>query len=165
MFSQRADDPSGSSLRQDDARQSIEVLHAIQGMRNQLGGISFSGAPQKQGRLMISGVSVSSYIDLFVHGSTRGVEQIGGALLRMTQDDAETENAKAKRKEARLYVATVVRLHVDQNLKPGLPVANKLCMSIDVRHGEAFTAPSSNARRISDLESACSFIAAMWPSM
>jgi hypothetical protein len=165
MFSQRADDPSGSSLRQDDARQSIEVLHGIQGMKNQLGGMSFSAAPQRQGRLMISGVSVSSRIDLYVHGATRGVEQVGGASLRMTQDDAETESAKVKRKEAGLYVATVVRLHVEQNLKPKLPIANKLCMSIDIRHGEAFTAPPSNARRISDIESACSFITAIWPGI
>src|SRR5438034_7735259 len=32
MLRQRADDPSMSALRQDDARHSIEVLHAIQGM-------------------------------------------------------------------------------------------------------------------------------------
>src|SRR5262245_33569975 len=36
MLRQRAEDAAESSLRQDDARQSIEVIHAIQRMANQL---------------------------------------------------------------------------------------------------------------------------------
>jgi hypothetical protein len=35
-------------------------------------------------------------------------------------------------------------------------------MSIDVQHGEVFTAPDSNTRRMNDLENACRFIAALW---
>jgi hypothetical protein len=36
MLKQRAEDASESALRHDDAKQSIEVLHAIQRMQNQL---------------------------------------------------------------------------------------------------------------------------------
>ena len=162
VLAQRAEDTSQSTLRRDDARQSIEVLHAVQGMRNQLSGFSFTRAPQNQGRLHISGVSVSAHLDLFVHASTRGVSQVGGAILRMTQDDAETEAARIKRRDMGLYVAAVVRLHLERVCKPSNVIANKLCMSIDLRHGEVFAAPASNTRRITDIENACVFIAAAW---
>jgi hypothetical protein len=88
--------------------------------------------------------------------------QIGAALLRMTQDDAETDEAKAKRQNMGLYVATMIRRHVDENFASNREPANRLCLSIDIQHGEVFVAPSANARRASDLESACRMIAAIW---
>ena len=103
MFEQRAADPAESSLRQDDARQSIEVIHAIRGMSNQLAGNLFHTAPNSQPKLSISGVEVSVRADLWVHGAARGVDQIGGAMLRMTQDDAETPTAIARRREMGTY--------------------------------------------------------------
>lgn len=162
MFAQRAEDAAESAVRQDDARQSIEVLRALQGMSNQLSSLAFHHAPQSQPKLVIAGVEVSVRADLWVHGASRGVEQIGGALLRMTQDDAETPTAAAKRREMGLYAATIMRLHVDGN-NPGQRVpSNRLCMSIDIRHGQVFAAPASNSRRMSDIEAACRGIAALW---
>lgn len=167
MFQQRAEDSAESSLRQDDARQSIEVLHALQRMRNQLAGFDFVPAPVNQDRLLLAGVEVSVRPDLLVHSSGRGQELIGAAILRMTQDDADSENARTKRRDMGLYVATLARLHVDQHIAPSTnrAVANKLCMSIDVQHGEVFQAPVSNTRRMHDVENACRFIAALWPTM
>ncbi|MBK1868091.1 hypothetical protein [Taklimakanibacter albus] len=165
MLAQRAIDPSQSSLAQDDAKQSIEVLHAIQGMANKLKGYDFQSVPLKQAKLKLGGVEVSVYADMLVHGSTKGHEQIGAAILRMTQDDADTDPAKAKRKEMGLYVATMARLHVDQNISSNRQPTNKLCMSIDVQHGEVFCAPDSNTRRMKDLENACRTIAALWPTI
>lgn len=159
MFQQRVADMSESSLRRDDAAKSIEVLHAIQGMQNQLSTYNFALAPAKQGKLVLSGVEVSVYADMLVYSK----ENIGAALLRMTQDDASTEAAIEKRKQMGLYVATMVRLHVDQNIQTDLKPANKLCMSIDVQHGEVFVAPNSNTRRVNDLTAACQMIAALWP--
>lgn len=167
MLRQRSEDPAESALRQDDARQSIEVLYAIQRMRNQLAGFDFLSAPADQGRLLLAGVEVSVRADLLVHGSGRGQELIGAAVLRMTQDDAESENARSKRRDMGLYVATLARLHVDQNIAPATnrTVSNRLCMSIDVQHGEVFQAPDSNTRRMNDVENACRFIAALWPTV
>lgn len=51
MFQHRVADMSESTLRRDDAAKSIEVLHAIQGMQNQLSTYNFSKAPAKQGSL------------------------------------------------------------------------------------------------------------------
>lgn len=58
MFDQRMVDPSVSTLMQDDARNSIAVLHGIQRMRNQLSAFQFVAAPAKQSKLTIEGVSL-----------------------------------------------------------------------------------------------------------
>ena len=162
MLHQRATDPSESAMRQEDARLSIEVVNAIQGMGNRLGQYTFVPAPQRQNKLTISGVEVSVRADLLVHGQTRGIEQIGAAILRVTKDDATTASAKEKRKQMGLYVATLVKLHVDKNIASNRKTSNKLCMSIDVQHREVFSAPAQVTRRISDIENACKVIASFW---
>ncbi len=165
MFKQRKSDASLGPLIRDDAVQSIEVLNSVQGMANKLKAFDFRLAPVRQDKLIISKVEISVRADLLVYGSKKDVEEIGLAILRMTQDDAETEAAKAKRKEMGLIVATLARMHVDANFQTNRKPANRLCMSIDVQHGEAFCAPDSNAQRVKNLESACQFISGLWPSI
>lgn len=162
---QRVADPSESSLRQDDALKSIEVLHAIQGMGNQLASYEFRPAPAKQGKLVLGGVEVSVYADLLVYGAAKGVDQVGTAILRMTQADASSEAAVEKRRQMGLYVATLGRLHVEQNIQTNREPANRLCMSIDVQHGEIFVAPNANTRRVNDLTAACQMIHALWATV
>lgn len=162
MLRQRAEDASESALRQDDARQSIEVLSAIQRMQNQLRPFSFRSAPTEQPRLSLSDVEVSVRPELLVYAVSRGQTQRGAAVLRLTQDDTDSDAARGRRREMGLYVATLIRLHVDQNLAGNEPISNRLCMSIDVQRGELFQAPDANTRRMNDLENACRFIAALW---
>ena len=162
MFSLRSQDPNESALRQDDARHSIEVLHAIQAMANQLASFDFHAAPQDQPTLSIVGVEISVRADLLVHGAVRNREQIGAAILRMTQDDADTDAARSRRQDMGFYVATLARVHLEANIKSDREPANRLCLSIDVQHGEAFACPNANTRRRNDLENACRFIAAVW---
>ena len=76
MFEQRAADPSESDTRQDDARQSIEVLTALRGMNNQLARYQFHDAGQSQPKLVLAGVEVSVRADLWVYGQSRGEEQL-----------------------------------------------------------------------------------------
>jgi len=164
MLSQLAADSSQKLLIREDAKLSIEVLHALQGMGNKLASLDFHAAPKKQDKLLISGVTVSAYADLVVHGKSKGQDQYGVAILRMTQDDAETDAAKSKRKEMGLYVAAIASLHAEQNISSKRDPANRLSMSIDVQHGEAFAATNSNTRRIANIQSACTMISALWPS-
>lgn len=164
-FNQRADDPSISALRQDDARNSVEVLHAIQRMANSLTQFSFEPAPKRQAKLDLAGVEISVYADLIVTGTLRRAPHSGVAILRMTQADGESEAAQTRRREMGLYVATLARLHAEQNFDLSKPISNRFCMSIDVQHGECFQAPESNSRRMNDLENACRFIVAMWDSV
>ena len=156
MFQQRAEDPAESDLRQDDARQSIEVIRAVRNMANQLAGYQFVEAPHSQPKLVLSGVEISVRTDLWVYGNSRGREQIGGAILRMTQDDG------ARRDDMGRYVATLVRMHLDQNNPTNREPVNRLCMAIDVRHGQIFPAPNASTRRMNDLEAACRVIHALW---
>ena len=165
MFQHRVADMSESSLRQDDAQKSIEVLLAIQGMGNQLKSYDFVPTPAKQTKLVISGVEVSVYADALVHGIAKGIDQIGAAVLRLTQDDSATDAAVEKRRQMGLYVATMVRMHVDQNIQTNRQPANRLCLSIDVQHGEVFVAPNSNTRRVKDITAACQMISALWPGV
>ncbi|MFM9276387.1 hypothetical protein, partial [Pseudarthrobacter sp. NKDBFgelt] len=79
--------------------------------------------------------------------------------------DAETDAALARRREMGLYVATLARRLLDQNNQSDRTPANRLCLSIDVQHGEVFAAPTANVRRMNDLESACRAIAALWPTI
>ncbi len=162
---QRADDPSTSALLRDDANHSIEVLRAIQGMRNQLAEFDFQPAPRDQDRLSINGLEISVRADLLVHSASRSGELIGAAILRMTMDDAETEAAREKRRNMGLYVATLIKMHVERNIISERTPTNRLCLSIDVQHGEVFAAPAANTRRVSDIENVCRMIAAVWPDL
>lgn len=165
MFARRMDDDAESSLRQDDARASIEVIRSAQGMANQLAAFTFLAAPAQQDKLDLAGVEVSVRADLFVSAPIRGVQHNGVAVLRLTQDDADTDAARSKRRDMGLYVATLARMHIEQNFASREPISNRLCMSIDVQHGEAFQTPDANTRRRNDLENACRFISAMWASV
>lgn len=162
MFGQRAGDPSQSALRQDDARLSIEVIRAVQGMANQLGSFDFHAAPAQWPPLTLGGVEVSVKADLLVHGTMRGRDQIGAAILRLTKDDADTDAARSRREDMGHYVAALARIHLEANLPSNREPANRLCLSIDVQHGEAFPCPTTYLRRRNNLENACHFIAALW---
>ncbi|WP_336717581.1 hypothetical protein [Asaia bogorensis] len=166
MFEQRLNDPSVSSLRQDDARNSIEVIRCLMGMTNQLGGYNFAVAPRQQSKVIIEGLEISIRADLLVSGTSRlGKSVHGAAVLRMTQS-AETEAGKAKRQTMGQYVAALTRYHAETHLFGAADeIASKLCMSIDIQHGEVFTAPSSTTRMMNDVASACQFIVALWPSV
>ncbi len=165
MFRQRAGDPASGPLRQDDAQKSIEVLHAVQTMGNQLKQYDFHASPPYLNKLNLAGVDISIRSDLLVYGETKGKAQIGSAIFRMTQDDADTDEAKEKRKDMGLYVATLALRQLSEAPPSNREVAARLCMSIDIQHGEVFVAPNANARRMNDVENACRMIAAIWPTI
>ena len=162
MLDNRANDPSEGPLRHEDARLSIEALHALQRMNNLVSPYTFGRAPARQKKLMISGVEVSVRADLLVYGVGPDADKIGAAVLRMTKDDTASQPAKEKRKRVGLYVATLVAMHVEKNLAPDRHPSIKLCMSIDIQHLQVFTAPTRNTRRVNDLKNACRFIASLW---
>ena len=162
-FKQRAGDPLLSCRQHEVAAQSVEVVHAIHGMRNELGKYQFIKAPWGKSFIMpMRGVDVSVRLDLLVHGVHRGIDQIGAAVLKMTKDDANSPLTLQRREDAGAYAAALVWLYVSQHLETDRTPSNKLCMSIDVRHGKAFVAPRRNSMRIRNLKAACQNIAALW---
>ena len=164
LMQQKVENMALSSLVRDDAAHSIEVLDAIVRMANQLGPYDFQPPPSQQPKLTVAGLEVSVRADLIVHGASRATEQIGAAVLRLTMDAPPNDAAIERRRNMGLYVATLARMHVE-SLRGNREPANRVCMSIDVQHGEVFVAPNANTRRLSDLEAACAFIVAMWPTI
>ena len=166
MLQQKLNDPAESAYRHEDARLSIDALHALQRMQNALAQYSFVSPPSNiQQKLVIAGVTISVSVDMLVHGKTRKIKQIGAAVLRLNKDDEPSSTARDKRKRMGLYAASVIRRHVEENIPSDRTPANKYCMSIDVQHGEVFVAANSNIQRITEIENACRFIAALWPQM
>ena len=160
-FNRMADDPDSTCWQHNVAEQSIEILHAVQGMNNELNRYNFVNAPAGSRIMTISGVKVSVRLDLLVHGASRGEDQIGAAILKMNKD-ATTPLTMQRRRDAGAYAAALIWLYVSQKLQTDRVPSNRLCMSIDVRHGKAFIAPPQNSRRIKDIEAACLGIAALW---
>lgn len=163
LFLQRAVDPAESEFRRDDAKQSIEVIHAMPRMLKDLATYQFTAAPQRQKKLMICGVEVSVRADLYVHGGAQTGNQIGSAVLRMTKDDKATPAAQDKRRQMGLYAATLIMMHMNaSNTQKNRVPAAKLCLAIDVQHGRVFAASKFYKKRVTDLQSACVTIAALW---
>ena len=161
-FEQHADDISLKGFVREDARLSIDVLDSLMKMNNQLGGFGFVQAPAKQPKLMLGKVEVSVNVDLLLSRSKGPVEQVGGALLRLTKADDETEAAAAKRREVGAYAATLVHMHIAKHLAGNKQPFHGLCMSVDIQCEEVHLAPKTYAQKAQNLENACKFIAAMW---
>ena len=151
-------------FQRDDARQSVDVIDAIQEMKDRLEPYQFSTAPPSPGqeKLVIHGVEVSLRVDVCVHSTAKTAEKIGAAVLRMAKDE-QTLAAQSKRKQMGLYVATLIMMHM-KDVQDQAPAA-KLCLSIDVRRGEVFAAPPAHKKRVNDLRSACQTIAALWEKL
>ena len=156
----RSADASLSCWARDDARRSIEAMWAAYRIRNDVASYVFVANPSRASTVIqISGVAVSVHPDLYVHGRSRGIDQIGAAILRLTKDDGA---ASDKRKEMGRYVAALLRLALDAKNPTKRDPANRLCMSIDIQHGRVFVAQRAFAQRLNNLRGACLGIAALW---
>lgn len=163
LFEQRKSDGTLTPFKREDAEKSIEIIDALSRMRNQYAGTDFLPAPQRQAKLNLSGVAVSVECDFLIQGRGRAEGQVGGALLRLaTPEDEETENAKRKREDIGAFAATLVFLHVRQNLAGNLEAKSPLCWSIDVQNSDIYRAPARTASRITELEAACLMIKGLW---
>jgi hypothetical protein len=111
---------------------------------------------------MIQGVEVPVNLDALIVRPQRDREQVGGALLRFTRPEDETEQAASRRQAMGVYAAVLVLLHVQQNLAGERNPDPRICLSIDVQCEDIHAAPRTYAQRVNNLESACRVIAAMW---
>jgi len=161
-FEQRSEDRSLGPFAREDARLSLDVLDSFDRMQNKLGGIAFRPSPLRQPPLILSGIEVAVTVDVLVTRSSRGADQIGGALFRFTKADDETDGATSKRRDMGLYAATLVHMQVGQNLAGNHTPSFQLCMAIDVQAEDIHYAPRSFAQRAENLENACLFIRRMW---
>ena len=163
QFLEVLETPGENQWERARAQHSIAVLHALQGMANQLSPYQFYQVAQHQAKLVFSGVEISIYVDLLVTGFIRGKRRSGAAILRLTKRASSSE--KESRKTMGLYVATLCRTHLEQNMDLEFSMHNDLIMAIDVQLGEVFTAPRAYKKRVGEIENACRFISAIWPTL
>jgi hypothetical protein len=160
-FEQRSEDAALTPFAREDARLSIDVLNHLLGMQNLTAGYMFVEAPRDQQSLTLAGVAVAVNLDLLVTRARGTVDQIGGALFRFTKADDETDSAAAKRREMGMYAATLAYMQTQQ-LAGNRQAHHQLSLSIDVQCREIHIAPRTFAQRMTNLENACRFIAALW---
>ena len=160
QFEQLTEKSTTAPSKREDARRSIIALDAVLTGYNQLelGKLQFNLAPRLN-PLLINGVKVSVNLDLLTSGSTRGVDQQGGAILRLTQADESD-----KRDEMGAFTAALAFMQVEDKL-PGVGEATaKLCLAIDVQNKAKYEARAGSRRR-SNIEAACTMIKSVWPSV
>ncbi len=162
-FYQKSNDSALTSFVKEDSSKSVDVLQSFSLMRNKMAGTDFYGIQSQQPLLLISGVEVSVNCDLLIKKPSAKGDQIGALIFRMTKpDEDESTTAKAKRKNMGQYVATLVRLQVDNSLAGSDAPTNNLCWSVDVQCGDVHICPRTFAKRQKDITSACQFISNMW---
>ena len=157
-----ADDPALSAWAREDARLSADVLTSLARMENQIAGGRFLPAPARQVPLILSGVTVSVYLNVLMERERNGTTEIGGVLFRLTKADEETEGAATKRREIGGYAATLALMQTQaRHTGDGQP-HHQLCASFDIQCEDVHWAPRSYVSKAKGLEDACRFIAAMW---
>jgi hypothetical protein len=160
-FEHLAQDTSTIPSKREDAKRTITALNAILTGYNalELGKLTFKSAPRLN-PLMIKGVRVSTNLDLLTSVMNKGVEQQGGAILRLTQADESD-----KRDEMGGYTATPVLMQIEDK-KPGVgePLA-RICLAIDVQNKAKYEARAGASRRRANIEAACTMIKSIWPSV
>ena len=161
---QRASDTSLTSQRRQEAELSLGALEAFQRVgKNRLAGYTFLPAPRRQDTLMISGVTVSVFLDLLVRREKPNRVECGGVLFRLSKaDEDETEAANSKRREMGAYAATLAQMQVRSMNNGEMVPSPDLCMSVDVQAGDVQFAKRDFVQRAQRLEAECRFIAAMW---
>lgn len=161
---QRRDDHSSSPLICDDAARSIEVIQTFQRTINALDvqGYRYE-VPKNQNSVMaVSGVEISVWPDAIAQATVRGVNRIGEVFLRCTIG-IPGDAAEDRRSEANGHLATIAHMHTIHALaERGTPHAPS-SMVIDVSRELVVRGSVNISRRVANIETACTMIAAIWP--
>ena len=161
----RRDDPASTPLVRDDAQRSIDVIQMFQRSANELDlwQSSYAEPPARPAALNINGVEISVFPDALALAQMRGDDRVGQVFIRCTigqQGDA----AENRRAEANGHLATIAHIHATHYLTHrGTPHA-PTSIVLDVPRQQIIRGPANTARRIANIEMACTMIAALWPS-
>lgn len=164
---QRRDDPASSPLIRDDAIRSIEVIQTFQRTINSLeiGAARFEAGPNPSAALVISGVEVTVWSDAVALTAFRGgTTRVGQVFVRCTIG-ASGEGAENRRAEANGHLATIAHMHSVEYLSHLGVAHSPSSMVIDVPRATVVRGPASIARRVANIEAACSMIAAVWSTV
>ena len=163
-LTQRIDGRPDSTWVKNDSECSIEAITNFQKMTNQLGlsALNFSPLHARHPHLDIGGVKVSVTLDLIaMRPDKKGKNYVGGAILLVSKS-----SASSKHREERCQISAVLALQSsERNLAASGEVDPKLCMTIDVFGGKAYSAKGNYKRLMGTIHSACEEIADRWNSI
>ena len=162
----RRDDPASTPLVRDDAQRSIDVIELFQRSANDLDlwQSTYAEALARPATLNINGVEVSVFPDALALSQARGDDRVGQVFIRCTigQPGDAAENRRA---EANVHLATIAHLHATHYLTHrGTPHA-PTSLVLDVPRRQVVRGATNMARRIANIEMACTMIAALWPTV
>lgn len=162
----RRDDPTSGPLVRDDAQRSIDVIELFQRSANDLDlwQSDYAEAPARPASLNINGVEISVFPDALALSQVRGDDRVGQVFIRCTigQPNNAAENRRA---EANSHLATIAHLHATHYLAHrGTPHA-PTSIVLDVPRQQVVRGAANMARRIANIEMACTMIAAIWPTI
>jgi hypothetical protein len=125
----------------------------------------FSQGPNPSEALLIAGVEVSVWPDAIARATTRtGEARVGEVFVRCTIG-TPGEVAENRRAEANVHLATIAHMHAAGNLGDIGTAHAGTSMVIDVPRGAVIRGPANITRRVTNIEAACSMIAAVWPTI
>ena len=162
---QRRDDPTNSPLVRDDAIRSIAVIETFQRGVNafDIGNAIYEAPPNPSDPLFINGVEISVWPDAIARGTTRGDEvRVGEVFIRCTIGQTG-DAAENRRSDANGHLATIAHMHAVQTYSDIATPYAPVSMVIDVPRGAVIRGTTNMARRVANIEMACSMIAAVWP--
>lgn len=164
-FRQIADDNSYLISKREDARTSAHAIEAFFVAYNtlDLAKLTFRLPEERLDPLVVSGVKVPTTLDLYSLLPVRGVDHHGGVILRLTMAE-ETDGGRSRREAIGHYAATLAYLQMADKKPFGDEPLARICLQIDVQNQMKCEA-RAGSRRIKDLESACTMIAHVWPSV
>jgi hypothetical protein len=162
----RRDDMANGPLVRDDAQRCMDVIDSFQRATNEL---DLWNAEYLEPRLPsvslnINGVEISVSPDLISRVARRDGPRVGQVFIRCTIG-AGGDAAEGRRAEANGHLATIAHLHAQQYIGDIGTVHPQASMVIDVPRRSVVRGPTNSARRIANIEAACTMIAAVWPTV
>ena len=160
----RRDNATNGPLVRDDAQRCIDVIETFQRAANQLDvwNAEYDAPQLPSPALHINGVEISVAPDVVALDRRRSDLRVGEVFVRCTIG-AAGDAAEGRRGEANGHLATIAHMHAQQYLghlgTPHPPTS----MVIDVSRGIIVRGPVNSARRVANIQAACSMIAAIWP--
>ncbi|MFU7529305.1 hypothetical protein [Qipengyuania sp. ASV99] len=161
---ERRDNNDNGPLVRDDAQRCIDVVEQFQRTANALDiwDAEYHEPHQPSPPLNINGVEISVFPDILVLDNRR--QRVGQAFIRCTIGTSG-DAAENRRQEANVQLATIAHMHTLQYLTDLGQPHPQTSLVLDVSRELIFRSPANSARRIANIEAACTMIAAIWPSV
>jgi len=170
--------PLLSDFQRETAQRNLEAVILFENMKQTLGlgRFGFEDAPHNQPHLMLAGIHVSVWIDLFVRvsDSEDGMARCGAAIIQFAKrgplaDEAKRPTTRLRREEQRTavnrFVAVLIHQHLASNFGERGQPCRERCMVVDPRSGEVVTVHGRLETQVKRLELACSEAANQWDSI